>query len=166
MATITIQYVSQYGTPPNTSSCESGVPIILTEDILPTLVDPNGNATFVGWYTDDTFSDVFLLSVGDTYTPTASITLYARWEVVVTIYESTLVDIANAIREKNNSTDTYKPKEMADAISEINYTSLDDGIEVIATEDIAAGDIVYLVENQYLKLDISAYLKADVLLND
>ena len=25
---------------------------------------------------------------------------------------------------------------------------------------------VYLVENQYLKLDISAYLKADVLLND
>ena len=28
------------------------------------------------------------------------------------------------------------------------------------------GQACYLVENQYLKLDISAYLKADVLLND
>ena len=37
----------------------------------------------------------------------------------------------------------------------------------IEYELILGGDeACYLVENQYLKLDISAYLKADVLLND
>lgn len=38
----------------------------------------------------------------------------------VLINEQYLTDIANAIREKSKSTDTYKPKEMAAAISELS----------------------------------------------
>lgn len=37
----------------------------------------------------------------------------------VFVEESSLINIANAIREKNGSTDTYKPNEMAQAITDI-----------------------------------------------
>ena len=35
----------------------------------------------------------------------------------VLVTDTHLTDIANAIRDKNGSTDTYKPSEMANAIS-------------------------------------------------
>lgn len=38
----------------------------------------------------------------------------------VAITESYLTDIADAIRSKTSSTETYKPSEMASAISEIS----------------------------------------------
>ena len=37
----------------------------------------------------------------------------------VLVTDTHLTDIANAIRDKNGSTDTYKPSEMANAISNI-----------------------------------------------
>mgnify|MGYP003291661894 CR=1 FL=1 len=37
----------------------------------------------------------------------------------IAIDNSHLTDIANAIRSKNGSTDTYKPREMAEAIATI-----------------------------------------------
>ena len=39
---------------------------------------------------------------------------------IVTVNESTLTDIANAIRSKNGLSDTYKPSQMADAIEAIS----------------------------------------------
>ncbi len=39
---------------------------------------------------------------------------------IVTVSDTTLTDIANAIREKLSSEDTYKPSEMADAIDSIS----------------------------------------------
>ena len=38
---------------------------------------------------------------------------------VYTIQDTTLTDIADAIREKTGTSDTYKPTEMADAIAAI-----------------------------------------------
>ena len=50
---------------------------------------------------------------------------------LVTINDTNLKNIANAIREKNGTTDTYKPNEMASAISNIEA-----GIEPTGTLDI------------------------------
>lgn len=41
----------------------------------------------------------------------------------VLVSSSNLTNIANAIREKNGSTDTYKPREMAGAILALNISS-------------------------------------------
>ena len=52
-----------------------------------------------------------------------------------------LTNIANAIREKNKSTDTYKPSEMALAISEIKT-----GGDIILTVTVQVGSVVTITE--------------------
>lgn len=60
---------------------------------------------------------------------------------IVTIDDTNLTNIANAIRDKKGSSDTYKPSEMASAISDIQT-----GIEPIGTIDINENGIYDVTE--------------------
>lgn len=70
----------------------------------------------------------------------------------VFVSDSTLTDIAEAIREKNGSTDTYKPSEMADAVRAIESGGSDENAWV---EDDSP--VIY-VKGCYAKTNIEMYI--------
>lgn len=61
----------------------------------------------------------------------------------VLVEETSLQDIANAIREKNGSADTYKPSQMADAVRGIENGGF--SYDEIATNDVT-GDVILSVD--------------------
>lgn len=65
----------------------------------------------------------------------------------VTIDDKNLSDIANAIRNKNETTTTYKPSEMANAINQINTdgdTTIEDGIITRTITEYTNDRITYI----------------------
>ncbi len=67
---------------------------------------------------------------------------------IVSINETYLINIANAIRSKNGSSDTYKPKEMAAAIRAL-VVSDDSGGTSSADELVITADITTIADNAY-----------------
>ena len=119
-----IKYSSEYGTTPSSKNLNYSTQDnlhIFTEDELPILTADG--VTFIGWYTTPTFDNGTMISVGDKISASASITLYAKWEIadeVVFVNESSLRNIANAIRNKTGNSNTYQPSQMAGAIEGIS----------------------------------------------
>lgn len=79
----------------------------------------------------------------------------------VFVEESSLINIANAIREKNGSTDAYKPNEMAQAISDIQsgggeletlYNSLMQATTISFMRSQYDGDLVFALPNTLTSL--------------
>lgn len=81
----------------------------------------------------------------------------------VLVEESSLVSIANAIREKNGSTNTYKPSEMAQAITDIQSGGGNSELEVLYDSLMQAttisfmrsqydGDLVFALPNTHTTL--------------
>lgn len=74
----------------------------------------------------------------------------------VIINEENLTNIANAIRNKNGSTTTYKPSEMAEAINNIvgsgsseNLTDvLNTQNELISTQEVTVDEIIEILKNK------------------
>lgn len=102
-----LSFVSEYGETPTYDGER------ITEiGVLPT-ISYNG-AEFLGWY----YENDTQAQVGDVLT--ADTTLYAKWKPnIVTIYEPRLHAIADAIRFKNNTSEEYQPKDMANAIKSL-----------------------------------------------
>lgn len=68
----------------------------------------------------------------------------------VAITESYLTDIADAIRSKNNSIQTYKPSEMASAISEISGGSINYKMGVLRDDAVLVSTYSY---DKYINAD-------------
>ena len=72
---------------------------------------------------------------------------------IVTIDDTNLTNIANAIREKNGSTDTYKPSEMANAINNITTNEdltneFNDYETYLNNQDITIENIIRALEGK------------------
>ena len=63
------------------------------------------------------------------------------------ISQEYLTDIADAIRNKLNSQETYYPSEMANAIESIDSGSAESVAEFIENPDYFVNDMVYVVES-------------------
>ena len=143
-----IIYVSEYGTVPSKLKIEGGKTII-TSSHLPTLTADG--MTFIGWYTSSTFEENTKISVGDSlYLGNEYNYFYAKWEVadeIVFVNESSLRNIANAIRNKTGNSATYQPSQMAGAIEGIStgvdlptLTNLASELEVFENKEYIDSD--------------------------
>lgn len=74
---------------------------------------------------------------------------------LVTVSDTTLTDIADAIRSKNGTEDTYKPSEMSEAIEAISGG----GITPIGTKEIS------ITENGTTTEDVTNYASAEITVN-
>lgn len=98
---------------------------IITDAELRTLT--RAGYIFHGWYTSEDYTtkvesgNTWSYYFGDSANP---IVIYAKWELSkVIVDEPYLYDIADAIREKNSASDTYKPGEMGNAIRDLTSLS-------------------------------------------
>lgn len=109
-----ISYVTEYGETPETVTFSGNWTITIHD--LPTISCEG--AEFLGWY----YENDVQVQVDDVVT--ADTTLYAKWNPnIVTIYEPRLHAIADAIRLKNNTSEEYRPKDMAMAIQSLDVAN-------------------------------------------
>ena len=76
----------------------------------------------------------------------------------VLVNESSLTGIANAIRGKNGSTDTYKPSEMSAAITAISGGGGGSGADIPDSAFVISGDCKYWDYNGKWDSFITAYV--------